>query len=70
MQSEKTPLALLRISQGKSQEELGNLVGKSRSWISLLERGLLSPDEKMQRLIADTLKVNVDRLQAAQGWSR
>jgi len=59
-------VALLRRRRGLSQVELGNLVGRSESWVSQVERGARRLDRlSVLRKVADALEVPVTDLQAS-----
>jgi transcriptional regulator with XRE-family HTH domain len=57
-------VALLRRRRGLSQVELSNLIGRSESWVSQVERGARHLDRlSVLRKVADALEVSVADLQ-------
>src|SRR5215475_10609775 len=63
-------VALLRRRRGLSQVELGNLVGRSESWVSQVERGARRLDRlSVLRKVADALEVPVADLRPAAAES-
>ena len=56
------PMKRVRILAGISQVELARRVGRSGSWVSLVERGYLRPFPAMRARIAKALRVPVEEL--------
>ena len=58
---EMHPLAAERLRRGMSQEELGELLGVSRTWVYKIEHGHRAPSRKLARRIMDKLGIVVSR---------
>ncbi len=52
-------LKAFRILYGLKQEELARIVGRSQSWVSLVEGGRLLPQRNEAEKIAKVLKVDL-----------
>ena len=53
-------LRQVRIAKGLTQEELGNAVGRSRSYIVQIERGAMNPSEEVALGLEDVLLRGAD----------
>ncbi len=55
-----------RLQVGLSQQELGKIVGRSKQWISELERGNVKLSYDMARKISEACKVPMDYFAVVQ----
>ena len=54
----RNPLIAARVYRGLTQHELAEEIGKSQSWLSLVESGLLDPDRSIAKEIGAALRVD------------
>ena len=57
-EAEGMDLRFLRILAGETQRELGRKVGRSQSWVHLIEAGYCIPSEDDKARIAAALQVS------------
>lgn len=55
-------LKILRIDKGLSQQDIGEIVGKSQQAVAVWEKGLYEPDNESLIRLADYFNVSTDYL--------
>ena len=58
----QSPLRMARVLEGLSQADLGQIVGRSQSWASRVEAGLITASITQRQKIAQALGISADVL--------